>query len=89
MNIEIYGKETCVWCDRARSMCDQYDLKYTYKALDDRFYGEENTKEFRGRCPTAKTVPQIFVNNKLVGGFNNFANKLENENIGNYGQGTF
>jgi|SaaInlV_120m_DNA_3_1039746.scaffolds.fasta_scaffold11178_6 glutaredoxin len=89
MNIEIFGKETCVWCDRARVLCEQYELEYTYKALDDRFYGEENTSEFRGRAPAAKTVPQIFVDGKLVGGFNDFATKLENENVGNFGQGDF
>lgn len=84
MAIEIYGKSTCVWCDRARQVCEQNSLDYQYKELDDRFDGEKWTTEFRTRLPQAKTVPQIFWHGKYVGGYNDLIREIENTR--NFGQ---
>ena len=31
--IEIYGKPQCPFCDRAKALCEQKGLEYTYKSL--------------------------------------------------------
>jgi glutaredoxin len=84
MTVEIYGTSTCNWCDRAQELCAQYDLSYVYKSLDDRFEGEKNLREFRERLPNAKQVPQIFWNDKYIGGFNELVSEIENTR--NFGQ---
>lgn len=84
MSVEIYGTSTCNWCDRAQELCVQYDIKYVYKSLDDRFEGENNLREFKERLPNAKQVPQIFWNDKYIGGFNELVSEIENTR--NFGQ---
>jgi glutaredoxin 3 len=82
--IEIYGTATCPWCDRAIEVCEQNQLTYEYKQLDDRFDGGNYQKEFKERLPNAKTVPQIFWHGKHIGGYNDFLSEIENTR--NFGQ---
>lgn len=84
MTVEIYGTSTCNWCDRAQELCVQYGLDYVYKCLDDRFDGEQFMREFTERLPGVKRVPQIFWNDKYIGGFNELVSEIENTR--NYGQ---
>ncbi len=63
--IEIYGKEMCTYCDKAKSLCQRKDLEYVYKQLDEDF----NREEFFDMFPTARTFPQIKVNGKSIGGY--------------------
>ena len=89
----IYGKDTCNWCDRARELCEQLHIEYTYKSVDDRFDGATYLAELKQlseeQSLTIKTVPQIWWNKKYIGGFDQFAAEVENNNIGNFGQGAF
>lgn len=85
--IEIYGTANCVWCERAKKLCDENNLKYTYKAIDDIKDGITFMEEFVLKVPGAKTVPQIFWNGKYIGGHNDLA--IEIENTREFGQGGF
>lgn len=89
----IYGKDTCAWCDRARELCEQHHLEYSYRSLDDRFEGNAYLLELKQLAEqhalTIKTVPQIWWYDKHVGGFDDLASAIENNNIGNFGQGAF
>lgn len=85
--IEIYGTASCAWCERAKKLCDENNLKYTYKAIDDIKDGITFMEEFVLKVPGAKTVPQIFWNGKYIGGHNDLA--IEIENTREFGQGGF
>lgn len=89
--IKIYGREMCNFCDRAMMVCEQYGLEYTYKNVDDRFEGATYMAELKALAEeqnlTFKTVPQIWMHGKYVGGYNELLSELENGNIGNFGQG--
>ncbi len=37
--VEIYGTANCIYCERAKVLCDDNNLKYVYKALDDKENG--------------------------------------------------
>ena len=64
-SIKIWGKPHCPYCDRAKALCNKDDLDYTYYQLN-----EDYTKEFLLQLfPTAKTFPQITVDNKYIGGY--------------------
>lgn len=73
LNVEIYGKDNCPWCKRAQELFDNLSIKYNYYTLNVDYTKEELYE----KVPDAKTVPQIFINNKLIGGFNDIAMHLE------------
>jgi glutaredoxin 3 len=81
--IKIYATETCPWCKRARSLAEQYQLKYEYIII----YSDELKREFRELFPEATTVPQITWNGNYIGGYEDF--KAEIENTREFGQGEF
>ena len=63
--IEIYGKENCPYCDKAKALCEREDMEYTYKQLGIDFEREELMETF----PGARTFPQIIVDGNKIGGF--------------------
>jgi glutaredoxin len=81
--VTIWGKEHCSFCEKAKALCDQYELKYEYILID----GPEKFEQLQALLPDARTVPQIFWNGKHIGGYNQFA--LEVENTRNFGQEVF
>ena len=81
--VTIWGKQNCSFCDRAKELCEQYELKYEYILVD----GPEKLQELHQLVPEARTVPQIFWNGKYIGGFTDFALKIENTR--NFGQEVF
>ena len=63
MNVEIYSKTHCGYCDRAKIKLQKYRPKI--HILD-----QDYTREvFFAKFPNAKTFPQIVINNKHVGGY--------------------
>lgn len=80
--IEIYSKPSCAWCVKAKEMADQYKLDYVEKNIDT----AQNLNELLLKVPDVKTIPQIFWNDRYIGGYTEFANEIENT-IGGYGEG--
>ena len=68
--ILIYGRSNCVWCDRAKALCQErgYDFEYIDITSDPDLWAE-----FAFRTNNAKTVPQIFAGYRHIGGFDRFA----------------
>ncbi len=63
--IEIYTLEWCPYCEKAKALLKSKDV--SYKEYD---IGKEEVKEeMRERTDGAKTVPQIFIDGHLVGGY--------------------
>lgn len=64
MNVKIYGKQGCGFCEKAKALCDLYELGYEY--LDATF--DEEVLDFlieKG----FRTVPQIFISGEHIGGY--------------------
>jgi ribonucleoside-diphosphate reductase subunit M1 len=65
--IIIYGKSTCKYCFMAKKYLDKKDISYEYISLDNK----EKKDEFFNKYPdTPKTFPRIFINDELIGGYN-------------------
>ena len=64
--IEIFGKTSCPYCDKAKSLCEREGLEYIYKQLDVDF----SRDVFFDMFPTARTFPQIKVDGVSIGGYN-------------------
>lgn len=75
--IEIFGKTMCPFCDKAKSLCEQKGLEYTYKQLGTDFTREELFEEF----PTARTFPQIRVDGDAIGGYDQLAEYVKHGNV--------
>ena len=69
MKIEVFGKEGCAYCDRAKALLEDAGQDYEYH---DVVLSEEAHADMMQRNPTARTVPQIFVDGTLIGGFDEF-----------------
>lgn len=74
MEVVIYTKSGCPFCDKAKNWFEQHGLTYTQVNLDD----EEQRMAFYQRTPGAKSVPQIFVDGKHVGTYNDLLDAAPN-----------
>ena len=63
MEVEIYSKTNCIFCDKAKMRLAKENPKI--HMLDKDYTREDFLKKF----PNAKTFPQIIINNKNIGGY--------------------
>ena len=66
MNVVVYSKSNCVWCDRAKNLLNSVDLSFNEIDLSDDIKRNEFYKKIG---EGVKTVPQIFIDDNRVGGF--------------------
>ena len=64
MKAEIYSKNNCVFCDKAKMRLAKHNPQIFM--LDKDFTREEFFQKF----PNAKTFPQIIINNEHIGTYN-------------------
>jgi|TARA_B110000438_G_scaffold26282_1_gene24971 glutaredoxin 3 len=66
LNIEIYTKDFCIWCDRAKALLESKDLKFTEIDISN----DVARSEFYSNVGEGvKTVPQVFIEGKRIGGY--------------------
>ena len=64
MKALVWSKDLCPYCDRAKALLKQKGIEF-----EERKIGSGWTKEqLLESVPTARTVPQIFLDGKLIGG---------------------
>lgn len=74
MKIKIYGKPSCPYCEKAKSLASSFG-KYEYVDIIAEGIDKEKLSEICGK--EVNRVPQIFVNDILVGGYTEFAAKYQ------------
>lgn len=62
--VEIYTTTYCPYCVRAKSLLDRKGAKYTEINVED----DAERAKMVERTGGARSVPQIFINDKLIGG---------------------
>jgi len=82
MKAVVWSKYHCPYCDQAKALLTQKGIKFEEKNIGDGYTREELLEA----VPTARTVPQIFLDGKLIGGFTELKKLLEQESQG-YGDG--
>jgi ribonucleotide reductase beta subunit family protein with ferritin-like domain/glutaredoxin len=68
MKVEIYSKSNCPFCDKAKHWFKSHGYEYTEHRMDN----EEERLAFYQRVPNARSVPQIFIDDKLIGTYDDF-----------------
>lgn len=63
--IEVYGRDNCPYCELAKAYLTAQGFGFKYRDASD----EQNRSEMMARNPDAKTVPQIFVGSRKIGGY--------------------
>jgi len=76
MKAIVWSKDNCPFCDQAKSLLKMKGIEFEEKKI-----GHGYTKEqLLEAVPTARTVPQIFLDEELVGGFTELKKRLTNAN---------
>lgn len=66
MKVLIYTKNNCIWCDRAKILLDSKKISYNEIDLSD---DSERLKFYEKIGDNVKTVPQVFIDDIRIGGF--------------------
>lgn len=68
----VYGKPSCPYCQAARMLLNDKGIPFVYKEL-----GKDYAKsDLLSLVPSAKTVPQIFVDGICIGGYDELKRSL-------------
>jgi len=63
--IEVYSGQYCAFCMRAKSLLKQRQLEFVEYDVQAE---PERRAEMAERAPGARTIPQIFINDRHIGG---------------------
>ena len=65
MKAVVWSKHHCPFCDQAKALLTQKGIEFEEKKIGEG-YSKEDLLE---AVPTARTVPHIFLDDTLIGGF--------------------
>jgi glutaredoxin len=66
LKVEIYTKDHCIWCDRAKGLLNAHFIDFEEFDLSN---DEERVQFYEKLGDNVKTVPQVFINDQRVGGY--------------------
>ena len=66
MKVEIYTKDHCIWCDRAKVLLNAHSIDFDEFDLSN---DDERIKFYESIGDNVKTVPQVFIDNKRIRGY--------------------
>lgn len=64
--VTVYSTAACSICERAKTMLGKWNIPFEEIRIDE---DQERMKEFVRVTNGARTVPQIFIDDRLIGGF--------------------
>ena len=73
MNVILWSKYHCPFCDQAKNLLRDKGIPFEERKIGDGWTKEELLEHI----PTARTVPQILIDGKLIGGFTELRNYLQ------------
>ncbi len=71
----VWSKYQCPYCDQAKALLEQKGIEFEERKIGDGWTKEDLLEA----VPTARTVPQIFLDEKLIGGFTELRKYLTEE----------
>lgn len=77
MKAIVWSKYNCPYCDQAKALLKSKGIPFEEKKIGDGYTKEELLEA----VPSARTVPQIFIGEQLIGGFNELRKYLTEEKV--------
>jgi glutaredoxin len=73
MKAVVWSKDSCPFCDQAKNLLKMKGIEFEEKKIGHGFTKEDLLEA----VPTARTVPQIFLDEELIGGFQELKKHLQ------------
>lgn len=77
MNITVYSKNGCPYCDKIKSVLEQRNLSFEYQILDVHFTRDE----FYSQFGDGSTFPQVVIDGNNIGGCSSSVKYMMENNI--------
>lgn len=73
MKATVWSKDDCAFCDQAKALLEAKGIEYEVRNISQDWTREQLLEA----VPTARSVPQIFLDDEYVGGFNDLRYRLK------------
>ena len=73
MKAIVWSNVGCPWCEKAKGLLEQKGIEYEERSLAK----EWKIQQLLEAVPGARSVPQIFVDDKYVGGYDELVDPLK------------
>jgi glutaredoxin len=73
MKAIVWSKHNCQFCDKAKSLLKLKDVEFEERVIGDGWSREQLLES----VPSARSVPQIFIDGKYIGGFTELSKVLQ------------
>jgi glutaredoxin len=73
MKAVVWSKYHCPYCEQAKALLKAKGIQFEEKKIGDGYTKEELLEA----VPNARTVPQIFIDDQLIGGFTELKTHLQ------------
>ena len=83
MTITIYSKNNCVYCSKAKALIKGLGLEFEEKSLEKDFGGDPS-KLIEDIGKNVRAMPQIKIDDELVGGYNQLIEHFEKQGKVNF-----
>ncbi len=67
MKAIVWSKDPCPYCEQAKNLLTLKGIEYEERNIT---HGTWTREQLMEAVPNARTVPQIFLDGQLIGGFN-------------------
>jgi glutaredoxin len=74
MKAIVWSKNHCPYCDQAKALLTLKGIEYEERNINNGW----DREDLLAAVPNARTVPQIFLDDKLVGGFTELKKRFDN-----------
>jgi glutaredoxin len=71
----VWSKDNCPYCQQAKNLLQLKGIEFEERNITQGIWTREQLLE---SVPNARTLPQIFIDNELVGGFTELRKLLKN-----------
>jgi len=69
----VWSKENCPFCDQAKRLLKMKDIEFEERNIN----GDWTRDQLLEAVPTARTLPQIFLDDNYIGGFTELRRHLQ------------
>jgi len=83
MRAIVWSKYHCPYCDQAKMLLKQKGIEFEERKIGDGY----NKEDLLEAVPGARTVPQIFLDEKLIGSFTELQKLFDQWDGQGYGDG--